>query len=231
MNEQRSIRSGLLFPLIITLTFPVVILGFWLLSGGTLPAQALMVMIGAFAMSLAWMFMSLNERTVSAEAGVAGYRRWHESWRSPAMPCWSRCTLSAHRTAHYRSSLLMRPGFAPGASRLTTYLAQTKRVGCPGPFARRRSASWRRSPKMPRTETASRRRSAASARWATATLRSSSDRRCSPVQNNIGTREGWDVASEHKTNRRHRQKERDGYFAPSLSTQCLRIVRLGRSRL
>ena len=73
MNEQRSKRSGLLFPLIITLTFPVVILGFWLLSGGTLPAQALMVMIGAFAMSLAWMFMGLNERTVSAEAGIAGY--------------------------------------------------------------------------------------------------------------------------------------------------------------
>jgi hypothetical protein len=60
----------MVFPLTITLAFPVVIIGAWLLSGGALPTQALIVMIGAFAMSIVWMFMSLNERTAADEAGA-----------------------------------------------------------------------------------------------------------------------------------------------------------------
>lgn len=60
----------MVFPSIITLTFPVVIIGAWLLSGGTLPMQALIVMIGALAMSIAWTFMSLNGRTAKGEAGT-----------------------------------------------------------------------------------------------------------------------------------------------------------------
>ena len=70
MNKQRSIRSEMVFPLTITLAFPVVIIGAWLLSGGAMPTQALMVMIGAFAMSIVWAFMSLDERTSADEAGA-----------------------------------------------------------------------------------------------------------------------------------------------------------------
>ncbi len=70
MKERLSIRSEMAFPLFITLAFPVLIIGAWLLSGGTLPTQALMVMIGAFAMSIVWTFMSLNERTAADEAGA-----------------------------------------------------------------------------------------------------------------------------------------------------------------
>ena len=71
-RELRSIRSEMVFPLSITLTFPISIIGFWLLSRGTLPVQALIVMVGAFAMSITWTVMSLGELTnserVSAKA-------------------------------------------------------------------------------------------------------------------------------------------------------------------
>ena len=76
MMKRGSGRSGLVFPVATALGFPVVIISGKLIVGGALPAQALAVMFGAYAMGLVWaaLGMTLAEEGAGTDYATASAR-------------------------------------------------------------------------------------------------------------------------------------------------------------
>ena len=69
MPESTNGRNGtnLIIPLAVIFGMPVVAGVVWLLSGGTIPLQSLVVMAGVYVMALSWSVMHfLNARTMAA---------------------------------------------------------------------------------------------------------------------------------------------------------------------
>lgn len=68
MEKPTKKMSDLAFPLSTAIGIPVVIIAVWLALRDQLPMQALAVMGGAYAMGLAWAFMSIAQRGQEASA-------------------------------------------------------------------------------------------------------------------------------------------------------------------
>lgn len=64
IDRLNSRISGSALPLTVVIGFPVVLVGAWLLSEGTVPAEAVVFLIGVYATGLLWVRMSSDHRTL-----------------------------------------------------------------------------------------------------------------------------------------------------------------------